>query len=175
MFGQEPFASNTRMSNLKNYKYDLYWDKKIGSGMCNCKIQPMRQVETISIFIEGKSHYYPQMTKRDKPIKNSTTWITSDSFGNSGCKQMPRKIYDEKYPTTLLSYLKIRQGALHPTQKPVELLEYLIKSYSQENEVVLDSCCGSGSTLVAAKNTNRKFIGIEKEEKYFEIIKERLN
>lgn len=88
---------------------------------------------------------------------------------------MPRKIYDEKYPTTLLSYLKIRQGALHPTQKPVELLEYLIKSYSQENEIVLDSCCGSGSTLVAAKNTNRKFIGIEKEEKYFKIIKKRLN
>lgn len=141
--------------------------------MCNAKIQPMRQTENISIFIKGKSHYNPQMIKRDKPIK-SGGMKNSESAGNLGCKKI-YKTYDEKYPTTLLTFDKVRKGSLHPTQKPIELIEYLIKTYTNEGDVVLDNCMGSGTTCLAAKNLNRHYIGIEKEEKYFNIAKERLN
>lgn len=174
LFGSEPFSSKLRMSNLKDYKYDLYWDKKIPSGMCNAKIQPMRQVETISVFIKGKSFYYPQMIKRDVPI-TSGGMTGSRSAGAKGLVRLDKKVYTEKYPTTLLSFDKVRKGSLHPTQKPTDLLEYLIKTYSKEGDTVLDNCMGSGSTGVACKNLNRKFIGIEKDEKYFEIAKKRIN
>ena len=119
LFGSEPFSSKLRLSNLKDYKYDWIWNKKIPSGMCNAKIQPMRQTENISIFIKGKSHYNPQMIKRDKPI-SSGGMKNSRSAGNLGCKKI-YKTYDEKYPTTLLTFDKVRKGSLHPTQKPIEL------------------------------------------------------
>ena len=173
LFGSEPFSSKLRLSNLKDYKYDWIWNKKIPSGMCNAKIQLMRQTENISIFIKGKSHYNPQMIKRDKPI-SSGGMKNSRSAGNLGCKKI-YKTYDEKYPTTLLTFDKVRKGSLHPTQKPIELIEYLIKTYTNEDDVVLDNCMGSGTTCLAAKNLNRHYIGIEKEEEYFNIAKKRLN
>lgn len=173
LFGSEPFSSKLRMSNLKDYKYDLYWDKKIPSGMCNAKIQPMRQIETISVFIKGKSFYYPRMIKRDVPI-TSGGMTGSRSAGAKGLARLDTKVYTEKYPTTLLSFDKVRKGSLHPTQKPTDLLEYLIKTYSKEGDVVLDNCMGSGSTGVACLNTNRKFIGIELDKKYYDIAKDRL-
>lgn len=174
LFGSEPFSSSLRMSNISNYKYDWIWDKKIPSGMCNAKIQPMRQTENISVFINGKSHYNPQMIKRDKPIKAGGL-KDSYSGGNAGQTMKPlHKTYDEKYPTTLLSFDKIRKGSLHPTQKPVPLLEYLIKTYTNEGETVLDNCMGSGSTGIACINTNRNFIGIELDNTYFEIAKKRI-
>ena len=174
LFCTEPFGSKLRLSNLKNYKYDWVWDKKIPSGMCNAKIQPMRRTENISVFIKGKSFYYPQMTKRDKPIK-SGGMRCSPSGGTIGKHMKPlKRTYTEKYPTTILTFDKIRKNSLHPTQKPVALLEYLIKTYTNEEEVVLDNCMGSGSTGVACVNTNRNFIGIESDNAYFEIAKQRI-
>ena len=173
LFGTEPFYTQLKMSNLKDYKYDLYWDKKIPSGMCNAKIQPMRQIETISVFIKGKSFYYPQMIKRDVPI-TSGGMTGSRSAGAKGLVRLDTKVYTEKYPTTLLSFSKVRKGSLHPTQKPTDLLEYLIKTYSKEGDVVLDNCMGSGTTGIACVNTKRNFIGIELEKKYFDIAKDRI-
>lgn len=172
LFGSEPFSSYLRMSNIKEFKYDIYWDKKIPSGMCNAKIQPMRQIENISVFINGKSFYYPQMIKRNKVIK-SGGMKCSLSGGTKGLTRI-NKEYSEKYPTTLISFDKIRKGALHPTQKPLPLMEYLIKTYTREGEVILDNCMGSGSTGIACLKLNRKFIGIEKEEKYYNVAKERI-
>ena len=174
LFGSEPFSSALRMSNIKNFKYDWIWDKKIPSGMCNAKIQPMRQTENISVFMNGKSFYNPQMAKRDRQIKAGGL-KDSYSGGNAGQTMKPlNKVYDEKYPTTLLTFDKIRKGSLHPTQKPIALLEYLIRTYTNEDETVLDFTMGSGSTGVACVNTNRNFIGIELDEGYFNIAKKRI-
>ena len=175
----QPFTTVLISSNIKNFKYQWIWDKKIPSGMCNAKIQPMRQHEDILVFINGKSFYNPQMITRDKPVKGGKIYGNSLSAGNKGVKSLDAKFYDKKYPTTILTFDKVRKGSLHPTQKPVALLEYLIKTYTNEGEMVLDNTMGSGSTGVACVNTNRKFIGIELDEKYYDIscdrIKEAIN
>lgn len=173
LFGSEPFSSYLRMSNIKEYKYDIYWNKIIPSGMCNAKIQPMRQIETISVFINGRSFYFPQMIKRDNPI-TSGGMTGSLSAGAKGLLKLNKKTYNEKYPTTLLTFAKIRNGSVHPTQKPVTLCEYLIKTYTNEGDLVLDNCMGSGTTGVACKHLNRNFIGIELNRNYFEIAKKRI-
>lgn len=174
LFGSEPFSSALRMSNIKQFKYDWIWDKKIPSGMCNAKIQPMRQTENISVFINGKSYYNPQMKKRDNPIKAGGL-KDSYSGGNAGKTMKPlHKIYDEKYPTTLITFDKVRRCNFHPTQKPVDLLEYLIKTYTNDGETVLDFTMGSGSTGVACVNTGRNFIGIELDKQYFDIASNRI-
>ena len=177
IFGTEPFSSHCRLSNTNWYKFDFIWDKKIPSGMSYAKYQPMRQHENIIVFCNGKLPYYPQMVKRDKPIKSG-----GQKSLNKGATQLDKykvdnfsKTYDYKNPTSILSFMKIRKGSLHPTEKPVQLLEYLIKTFSKEGALVLDNCCGSGSTCLAAKNVNRNFIGIEKDEKYANIAKELLN
>lgn len=174
LFGNEPFTSRLICSNLKGFKYRLDWDKKIPSGMSYARFRPMQQMEDICIFTSNgeKSAYFPQMIKRDKPIK-SGGMVGSESAASIGYKAL-KKTYEYKNPTTLLSFDKIRKGSLHPTQKPVALLEYLIKTYTQENETVLDFTMGSGSTGVAAKNLNRSFIGIEMDDKYFAIAQERI-
>jgi len=174
LFGSEPFSSALRMSNIKNYKYDWIWDKKIPSGMCNAKIMPMRQSELISVFINGKNFYYPIMEERPKPLKGGKIYGNSLSAGNGGVKSVDAKIYTHKYPTTHLVFDKIRKGSLHPTQKPIKLMEYLISTYTNENETVLDFTMGSGSTMVACQNTNRKGIGIEQDSKYFKIAQDRV-
>lgn len=173
LFGSEPFSSLLRTSNLDDYKYDWIWNKKIPSGMCNAKIQPMRQTENISVFINGKSFYIPQMTDRDIPIK-SGGMIESFSGGTSGLSKIDTKVYDKKYPTTLLTFDKVRKGSFHPTQKPVALCEYLIKTYTNEGETVFDNCMGSGTTGVACINTGRKFIGIELDPSYCDIAMKRI-
>ena len=172
LFGSEPFSSALRMSNIKQYKYDWIWDKKIPSGMSYARHQPMRQHECVSIFCFSKTLYNPQLTLRDKPIK-SGGMTKGETTNNSKLKPL-NKTYDYKQPTSLIKFDKIRKGSLHPTQKPVELIEYLIKTYTNENETVLDFTMGSGTTGVACKNTNRNFIGIEKDENYFNIAKERI-
>jgi site-specific DNA-methyltransferase (adenine-specific) len=172
LFGTEPFSSHLRLSNLKEYKYDWIWDKKIPSGMGIAKIQPMRKTELISIFINGKSFYYPQMVKRDKPIKaggNKKTEIQGKGF-----KGDYKKTYTHKFPMNLIIFDKVRRNNYHLTQKPTELLEYLIKTYTKENEVVLDFTMGSGSTGVACANTKRNFIGIELDRDYFDISENRI-
>ena len=180
LFGSEPFSSLLISSNLKGFKYRIDWDKQVPSGMGYAKYRPMQQTEDIAVFTKNgsKTVYYPQMIKREKPIKSGGNTIQAGVYSGFKCVgkgKEYKKIYEYKNPTTLISFQKVRKGAVHPTQKPVALLEYLIKTYTNEGETVLDFTMGSGSTGVACKNLNRKFIGIEKEEKYFEIAKERIN
>lgn len=179
LFGNEPFTSRLICSNLKGFKYRMDWNKKIPSGMGYAKYRPMQQTEDIAIFTKKgeKTKYFPQMIKRDKPIKSGGN--TKQAGAYSGFKCMGegkeyKKTYEFKNPVTLIEFDKIRKGALHPTQKPVPLLEYLIKTYTSEGDVVLDNCMGSGSTGVACKNLNRNFIGIELNEEYFEIASNRI-
>lgn len=175
LFGNEPFSSLLITSNLKGFKYRLDWNKKIPSGMSYAKYRPMQQTEDICIFTSKgeKSVYHPQMVKREKPIKSGGVKPSQSAPIKYKAKDF-KKTYDYKNPTTLLEFDKVRKGSLHPTQKPVALLEYLIKTYTQEGETVLDFTMGSGSTGVACKNTNRNFIGIELDDKYFEIAKNRI-
>jgi len=179
LFGNEPFTSKLIVSNLKGFKYRWDWNKKIPSGMGYAKYRPMQQTEDICIFSKNgsKTRYYPQMIKRDEPIKSGGNTIQAGVYSDFKCMgegKEYKKTYDYKFPVTLIEFDKIRRGAIHPTQKPVPLLEYLIKTYTNEGDTILDNCMGSGSTGVAAKNLNRDFIGIELDENYFEIAKKRI-
>jgi site-specific DNA-methyltransferase (adenine-specific) len=172
LFGSEPFSSALRMSNIKNYKYDWQWDKKLGGNSMLVKRQPSRVVENIMVF--NKHNYYPQMEERGKPVyknnKNKATYESANKHSGKAVR-VKNNIY---YPKSIISIYNNRRGKVHPTQKPVELMEYLIKTYTNEGETVLDFTMGSGSTGVAAKNTHRKFIGIEQDESYFKIAQERI-
>ena len=181
LFGSEPFSSYLRMSNIKRFKYDWVWDKCRPTGFAICKKQPMRKIENIMVFSKMPCFYYPQM--EDKDIKNQRPnrvnqsnikqYKTSDTIS---IKPKFSKDFDDtkKYPSNFLKFSNSNHGKIHPTQKPVPLLEYLIKTYTNECDTVLDFTMGSGSTGVACKNLNRRFIGIEKDEKYFEIAKKRI-
>ena len=171
LFGSEPFSSHLRMSNIKDYKYDWIWNKKKGGNPLLSKIQPIKITETISIF--NSKIYYPIMTKRDKPkSRGKNKGIISETTNNAFIMD---KIYYEKYPKNIIEFSNANQNnKYHPTEKPINILEYLIKTYTLENETILDNCMGSGSTGVACINTNRNFIGIEKDDKYFEIAKNRI-
>ena len=171
LFGSEPFSSHLRMSNIKDYKYDWIWNKKKGGNPLLSKLQPIKITETISIF--NSKIYYPIMTKRDKPkSRGKNKGTISDTTNNAFIMD---KIYYEKYPKNIIEFSNANQNnKYHPTEKPINILEYLIKTYTLENETILDNCMGSGSTGVACINTNRNFIGIEKDDKYFEIAKNRI-
>lgn len=174
LFGTEPFSTQLRNSNLKNFRYDWIWDKVTATGMGIVKYKPMRQHEIISVFGKGKLKYYPIMEKMEKPdcYKN----YKKSQLYNKGLEEMQeRRVRTHKYPKTILKFSNAKhKGNLHPTQKPVALLEYLIKTYTQEGDLVLDNCMGSGSTGVACKHLNRDFIGIEIDENYFKIAEERI-
>lgn len=172
LFGSEPFSSHLRLSNLKMFKYDWIWDKKKASNFPNAKKSPLKTTEIISVFNSGL--YFPQMVKGELRIKGGYHSLNELSINTTGT---PSKINDLYYPKNILQFsvASNMDTGLHPTQKPVALLEYLIKTYTLENETVLDFTMGSGSTGVACKNLNRSFIGIEKDDKYFEIAKERIN
>jgi DNA modification methylase len=171
LFGSEPFSSHLRMSNIKDYKYDWIWNKKKGGNPLLSKLQPIKITETISIF--NSKIYYPIMTKRDKPkSRGKNKGIISETTNNAFIMD---KIYYEKYPKNIIEFSNANQNnKYHPAEKPISILEYLIKTYTLENETVLDNTMGSGSTGVACINTNRNFIGIEKDDKYFEIAKNRI-
>lgn len=171
LFGNEPFSSQLRLSNLKNYKYDWVWDKKRGSNFATVKIRPFNSFENIMVFYKKQPTYNPQMWK-------STPYTCKQGYVGEA-KQTGLYRDDvitvnngDRYPLTILSFSK--ETGLHPTQKPVALLEYLIKTYTNEGDTVLDNCMGSGSTGVACKNTNREFIGMELDEKYFNVACERI-
>ena len=170
LFGSEPFSSHLRLSNIKNYKYDWVWQKEIGTGHLNAKKQPLRNSENISVFYKKQCTYFPQFSM-GKPYKAFTGKIPENY---SISKRVETNNNGIRYPKTILQFNTQRDG-LHPTQKPVALLEYLIKTYTNEGETVLDNCMGSGSTGVACVNTNRNFIGIELDEKYYKIACERIN
>jgi len=170
LFGSEPFSSKLRMSNLKLYKYDWIWNKKLAGNGILAKKQPLKVHEIISIF--NSKIYYPQKTK-GKFRKKMGLKESEITGGNSFAKQTEN---DEYYPISIQEFGigNMRIGRLHPTQKPVALLEYLIKTYTNEGETVLDNCAGSFSTAIACINTGRRFIGYELDEKYFEIGKNRI-
>ena len=179
LFGNEPFTSCLICSNINGFKYRWDWNKKIPSGMGYAKYRPMQQTEDICVFSKGgeKTKYNPQFTKREKPIKSGGNSIQARVYNNFKCMEDGKeykKTYDYKNPVTLIEFDKVRKGALHPTQKPVPLLEYLIRTYTNEGETVLDFTMGSGSTGVACVNTNRNFIGIELDEEYFKIAENRI-
>lgn len=178
LFGSEPFSSKLRLSNLGMYKYDWIWDKISGVGFFDCKFRPLKTHEIISVFSKGGCSngsklavkYNPQGVIRiEKLIKNKK--VTSEIFHSKTSKDYISKGYN--YPKSIIQFSKDKKTA-HPTQKPVALLEYLIKTYTNEGELVLDNCMGSGSTGVACINTNRNFIGMELDDKYFDIAKERI-
>jgi len=183
LFGSEPFSSALRMSNIKNYKYDLVWDKVSGKDFYQAKRRPLKQHENISIFFNKSGTYNPQMYMADKKnirdrIKNNTKEQSGTIYGNlkeytskkNENERYPGSIFVHSYQSNELHYSK----RLHPTQKPIALMEYLIKTYTNEGETVLDFTMGSGSTGVACRNTNRKFIGIELSSEYFKIAQARI-
>ena len=175
LFGSEPFSSALRMSNIKHFKYDWYWNKIRGVGHLNAKRQPMKSVETISVFYKKQCCYNPQMRPREKSriSKNNNS---QKVFGN--CRNnFVGETLKEKYPVSLITFSKsdMKKNKFHSSQKPIDLLEYLIRTYTNEGETVLDFTMGSGSTGVACVNTGRNFIGIELDEKYFNIAKERID
>ena len=177
LFGGEPFSTKLRMSNLKMYKYDWYWEKERLTNIAQVKKRAGKTVETISVFYKKQPTYNPQMTKYNGPkrtnkVKNGKLGLLID---NNRKKVKEYQDNGYRYPTQILRFKRdCLTSQLHPTQKPVALLEYLIRTYTNEGELVLDNCMGSGSTGVACINTNRNFIGIEIDKKYFEIAKNRI-
>jgi len=174
LFGSQPFTSQLINSNLKLFKYCLVWEKERPSNPALAKNQFMKWHEDICIFGKNKTKFNPQMEiRKEKNKRNNKLGIThnSDVYGNFKLQQ-GNGMADFKYPSSVLKF-NVQRG-LHPTQKPVALFEYLIKTYTQPGEIVLDNCIGSGTTAVAALNTGRFFIGIEKEPKYVEIARKRV-
>ncbi len=173
LFGIEPFSSKMRLSNIKNYKYDWIWHKvNTITGFLNSKKQPLRCSELISVFYKKQCTYNPQMRTGFKPY---TAKAASKSASALYRAQSPFKTVSngERFPITVLNFKKDAEK-LHPTQKPIALMEYLVKTYTNEGETVLDFTMGSGSTGEAAIKNHRKFIGIEMDEKYYKIAKKTL-
>jgi site-specific DNA-methyltransferase (adenine-specific) len=172
----QPFTSALVMSNPSMFKYDWCWEKTAASGHLNAKKMPMRAHESVLVFCEGTPLYIPQKTK-GHPRKVSTAehkrnCKATENYGAHGLHS-----YDstERYPRSIVKFSSDKQkSALHSTQKPVALMEYLIRTYSNEGDTVLDNTMGSGTTGVACINTGRNFIGIERDEKYFAIAKARI-
>lgn len=179
LFAQGMFTAQLMMSNQKLWRYNLVWDKVLTSGFLNAKRMPLRSHEDICVFYKQLPIYNPQM-REGKPLHSKGTSykdkeLTNNCYGSLGATDDSRKGSTEKYPTSIIRFPKPHPSiSVHPTQKSVELCEWLIKTYTNEGDIVLDNCMGSGSTLVACVNTNRNGIGIELDEKYFNIAKKRV-
>ena len=174
LFGAEPFSSHLRLSNLKLFKYDIIWDKVKGTGFLNAKRQVMRNHEIISVFYKKQCTYNPQKTTGHKLKKSSRgKHLQTDVYGQMNNDYTYEST--ERYPRSIQVFSTDTQNSsFHSTQKPVALCEYLIRTYTNEGETVLDNTMGSGTTGVACVNTGRHFIGIEQEEKYFWMTQERI-
>lgn len=178
LFGSEPFSTKLRMSNLEWYRYDWIWKKNKPTGFANANRRPIKNTERISVFFKRQSTYNPQGLKRyDKPKIKKRRNPKSETVNmgeNDGSLLGEYCVEYYNYPREILEF----QGASktsHPTQKPVELFEYLIKTYTNEGALILDNCIGSGTTAVAAINTNRSFIGMELNNEYYILAKGRIN
>ena len=176
LFGSQPFTSKLICSNIKMFKYEWIWEKDGGSNFATTKYQPMKEHENILVFSKSKTNYYQQKQERIGGRKGKIS-KTKDSGRNNSVYGSQKgglefEVSELRCPRSIQRFN--RERGLHPTQKPVALLEYLIKTYTQENETVLDFTMGSGSTGVAAKNLNRKFIGIEMDEGYFDVAVKRI-
>ena len=176
LFAQGGFYVDLVNSNRKMFRYDLIWDKVLTTGFLNAHRMPLRQHEQIAIFYKKLPKYNPQMTigapLHSRGKKYITHEATNNNYGKFNQAKDLRKGSTQKYPTSILRFEKPHPGVtLHPTQKPVELLKWLIKTYTDECETVLDNCMGCGSCGVATVETKRRFIGIEKDKKWFDIAK----
>lgn len=173
----QPFASALVMSNPTWFKWEDIWHKSNPTGHLNAKVMPLRQHENILIFCEAKAPYNPQMIDKETPRKAQKTVNSKGAYGEA-TEGVFRTVPDEKgYPRSVTKFNTAyhdREAGLHPTQKPVALMEYLIRTYTNEGETVLDNTMGSGTTGVACANTGRKFIGIERDDKYFAIAQKRI-
>ena len=184
LFGKEPFSSMLRVSNLDMYKYDWIWVKDTKSNFMQANHQPLNNVELISVFGKGYVReikdkvmmtYNPQFSDGKEyklPKESKTTDLFGENHKNGVYKHYERDTC-KRYPYNIIQF-NMDKPKVHPTQKPIDLLEYLIKTYTNEGARVLDNCMGSGSTGVACKNLARDFVGIEKEKKYFDIAEERI-
>lgn len=171
LFAAQPFTSALVMSNVKQYKTSWVWNKSQSGGFATAKYHPLKITEDILVFCQGTATYYPQMRKGKARFKGGSK---KQNELQSGLKVIEPRWSDDYYPINVLDYVSARSGKVHPTQKPVALLEYLIKTYSLEGQTVLDNTMGSGSTGVACINTARSFIGIELDETYFNIASKRI-
>lgn len=179
LFGQEPFSSLLRISNIKNYKYDWIWKKERLTNVFQVKRRPGKVVENISVFYKKQPTYHPQKTKHNGPLRTNKIGDNAGfSITQTGSGTKPIEYNDDgtRYPLQIIEFNRdsMYEEKYHPTQKPIELLEYLIKTYTDEGEIVLDFTMGSGSTGVACQNLNRNFIGIELDKNYFDIATERI-
>lgn len=184
LFSAQPFTSELIHSNIKNYKHYWVWDKEICGAFALAKKRPMIVTEEICVFSKGgKVNYYPIMEdaqeKNIRPVNMGSSVSEATPVASGIAKSDKNYNPKKRYPKNIIKYSKYNAecnqlNRVHPTQKPVALCEYLIKTYTNEGELVLDNCMGSGSTGVAAINTNRKFIGIELEQNYFDIAKNRI-
>lgn len=178
IFGNEPFSSRLRISNISEYRYDIFWKKERPTNIFQIKKRPGKIIENICVFYEKQPIYNPQKInyygpKRSNKIKNGKLGSLIDSN-----EKKPKEYHDDgsRFPTQLIEINRdILTEKFHPTQKPVKLLELLIKTYTNKNALVIDFCMGSGTCGVACKNLGRSFIGIEKEHNFFEIAKNRMN
>ena len=178
LFGNEPFSSKLRLSNIKQYKYDMYMRKSQAVGFFNAKRMPLKDIETISVFYKKLPTYNPQgVTYCNKVMHNSRNRRTKGaaiSSQNGGLIENAEYIQQvENYPRQVIDVSSTGK-TVHPTQKPVTILEYLIRTYTNDGDLVLDNCMGSGSTGVAALNTNRRFLGIELDPTYSSIATDRI-
>lgn len=179
LFGSEPFSSELRRSNLKMYKYDWYWKKSKANGFFNVKKMPLKSIETISVFYNKQPIYNPQgIVPFGKEVKNpkgkldNSNHVSGHNGGNLKTESYVREFTN--YPTQMLEFSTVARP-VHPTQKPIDLIEYFIKTYTNEGALVLDNCMGSGTTAIAALQNNRKFIGFETESEYIEKANKRID
>lgn len=177
LFGNEPFNSYLRISNIEEYRYDIYWQKERATNIFQLKKRPAKVIETINVFYKSQPTYHPQMVRHEGPkrtnkVKDGKLGVLVDS-GNG----KPNEYQDNgmRYPLQIVRFKRdILTSNLHPTQKPIQLMEYLVKTFTNENDTVLDFTMGSGSTGVACKNLNRNFIGIELDASYYDIARQRM-
>ena len=167
----QPFTSALVMSNPRMFKYDWCWQKPKGTGHLNAKKQPMRDKEDICVFYASQCTYNPQMTS-GMPYKNKAGKTKSSCYGDY--KDFRYDNVGKRYPKQVIKFGVVERGTLHPTQKPVALFEYLIKTYTNPGELVLDNCMGSGTTAIACMNTGRNFIGFEMDKGYYDIACKRI-
>jgi len=174
----EPFTSQLINSNLTMFKYKWIWDKKFAGNFVTANKRPLNTFEEIVIFYNNQPTYNPQKTKRDKPITSGKRCHPRNRTGTEEnvTYEAEKKTYDDKHPTTIISIpRKIGKGTSHPTEKPIELMEYLVKTYTNESDMVLDNTMGSGTTNLACLKLNRQSIGIEKEKQYYDVAVRRLS
>ena len=172
IFGCQPFTTKVISSNIDKFKYCWYWNKNQGTNFFHAKRMPIRKVEEISIF--GGKVYFPQITDGHIPTNSAKGCSNGKVYHGKNIRDYEGG-KSTRFPDNILNFKCVdNYSRLHSNQKPTEILEYLIKTYTNENDIILDCFAGSGSTLVAAKNTNRKYIGIEKEKEYYDICLKRL-